>query len=244
MLIERARNRLLDGYVERHHIIPRCMGGSDERENLVQLTPEEHYVAHQLLVKLHPTVIGLTFAAIAMSGDARSRKNKAYGWIRRTHAKNVSEWTSNKWRNDPAYREAVMAGMERLRQDPEYVEMIRKAVSAAHKGRVKSPEEIAKFVASKTGMKYKPISEESRARYAEAQTKKWEEHRANGTEKLAAAKTRAKRIANGSYAKTPEQRAAISAAQKGRAISPDQRAKISASMKAYRASIKGAPSLQ
>lgn len=137
-----------------------------------------------------------------------------------------------------------MAGMERLRQDPEYVEMIRKAVSAAHKGRVKSPEEIAKFVASKTGMKYKPISEESRARYAEAQTKKWEEHRANGTEKLAAAKTRAKRIANGSYAKTPEQRAAISAAQKGRAISPDQRAKISASMKAYRASIKGAPSLQ
>ena len=27
------------------------MGGTDDEENLVELTPEEHYVAHQLLVK-------------------------------------------------------------------------------------------------------------------------------------------------------------------------------------------------
>lgn len=33
-------------YLERHHIIPRHSGGSDEESNLVQLTPEEHYFAH------------------------------------------------------------------------------------------------------------------------------------------------------------------------------------------------------
>lgn len=53
--ITRGKNRMLEGYVERHHIIPRCMGGTDDLENLVDLTPEEHYVAHQLLVKMNPT---------------------------------------------------------------------------------------------------------------------------------------------------------------------------------------------
>ena len=43
-IIERAKNRTLKGYKERHHIVPRCMGGTDEPENLVELTPEEHFV--------------------------------------------------------------------------------------------------------------------------------------------------------------------------------------------------------
>ena len=33
----------------RHHIIPRHMGGTDDPENLVFLTPEEHAKAHQEL---------------------------------------------------------------------------------------------------------------------------------------------------------------------------------------------------
>ena len=36
-IIERAKTRKLEGYKEKHHIIPRCMGGNDEPENLVQL---------------------------------------------------------------------------------------------------------------------------------------------------------------------------------------------------------------
>ena len=53
-LIERAQNRIIDGYAEKHHIIPRCMNGTDDKENIVELTPEEHFVAHQLLVKILP----------------------------------------------------------------------------------------------------------------------------------------------------------------------------------------------
>jgi hypothetical protein len=45
-LIERAINRNLEEYTESHHIIPRCMNGTDDIENLVNLTPEEHYIAH------------------------------------------------------------------------------------------------------------------------------------------------------------------------------------------------------
>jgi len=83
-LIERARNRKLEGYKERHHIVPRCLGGDDSKENLVDLTPEEHYVAHQLLVRIHPNNGRLVHAALMMVAVGNtSRKNKLYGWLRR-----------------------------------------------------------------------------------------------------------------------------------------------------------------
>ena len=38
-----------DGYKERHHIIPKCMGGTNDNDNLIDLYAEEHYIAHKLL---------------------------------------------------------------------------------------------------------------------------------------------------------------------------------------------------
>jgi len=90
-LIDRARDRFLHQYSERHHVIPRCMGGSDELVNLVRLTPEEHFVAHQLLVKMYPKERKLKFALQAMLMDTgnQKRKNKAYGWLRRLVSENM-----------------------------------------------------------------------------------------------------------------------------------------------------------
>jgi hypothetical protein len=51
MQLTSKTNRELDCYTERHHIIPLCMGGSDDKENLVTLTAREHYIAHLLLTK-------------------------------------------------------------------------------------------------------------------------------------------------------------------------------------------------
>ena len=48
-LIDRARNRTIEGYVERHHIVPKSLGGTDEKSNLVKLTAREHLIAHMLL---------------------------------------------------------------------------------------------------------------------------------------------------------------------------------------------------
>jgi len=52
------------------------------------MTPEEHYVAHQLLVKMHPGNDGLVSAAVYMAcgTSKQSRNNKLYGWLRRRHA--------------------------------------------------------------------------------------------------------------------------------------------------------------
>lgn len=72
------------GYYERHRIVPGCMGGKYVESNIAWLTPEEHYVAHQLLVKIYPSVSGLVKAAHAM---ALTRKgNKSYGWLKRKKA--------------------------------------------------------------------------------------------------------------------------------------------------------------
>lgn len=51
-LITKAQNRTITGYTERHHIIPKSIGGSNKKDNLVKLTAREHYVAHRLLVKM------------------------------------------------------------------------------------------------------------------------------------------------------------------------------------------------
>lgn len=64
-LILRARSRIssLDLYYEKHHVVPKCMGGTNDKSNIVKLTPEEHYVAHQLLVKIFPGNYSLIHAA-------------------------------------------------------------------------------------------------------------------------------------------------------------------------------------
>jgi len=80
-LMERARGRTLVGLKDRHHVIPRCMGGGDSPSNLIYLTPEEHYIAHQLLVKMYPRHTGLAYAAVRMAKQCSGRR--AYGWLRK-----------------------------------------------------------------------------------------------------------------------------------------------------------------
>ena len=88
-LCERAKTRNIDEYTEKHHILPRCLGGDDSPDNIVRLTPEEHYLAHQLLVKMYPDYNGLVWAALLMTGHSSSNNrsgNKTYGWLRRRHS--------------------------------------------------------------------------------------------------------------------------------------------------------------
>lgn len=86
-LINRAKARILEGYVEKHHILPKCLGGTDDINNLVLLTPEEHFVAHQLLVKMYPDNAKLIYAARMMCVGSKNHKrnNKLYAWLKRKY---------------------------------------------------------------------------------------------------------------------------------------------------------------
>jgi len=87
-IINRGKARVLTEYKESHHIVPRCMGGNDDPINLVDLTPEEHYVCHLLLVKLNPGHTGLVRAAMFLTSSNNNikRNNKMYGWIKRQYS--------------------------------------------------------------------------------------------------------------------------------------------------------------
>ena len=70
-IIERARHRHIEGYTEKHHVIPRCLGGTNDKHNLVRLTPKEHYIAHLLLCHIHPTNWKVWAALIMMAPKAK-----------------------------------------------------------------------------------------------------------------------------------------------------------------------------
>ena len=61
--------------LEKHHIIPRCINGDNSTENLVYLTPREHFISHHLLCHIYPDDHKLKFAFFAMcnqlNGDAK-----------------------------------------------------------------------------------------------------------------------------------------------------------------------------
>ena len=54
----------LVGYFERHHIIPRSLGGGDSSDNLVYLSGRTHFLAHWILYKIH----GCNYTARAFYG--------------------------------------------------------------------------------------------------------------------------------------------------------------------------------
>ena len=97
LLIERSRDRILDGYVEKHHITPRCLGGTDDRNNIAILTPEEHFLAHQLLIKIHPGNRDLVYATQLMTTHHTEARinNKLFGWLRKQCALAMSTQTKN-----------------------------------------------------------------------------------------------------------------------------------------------------
>lgn len=79
-LIKKAKNRKKEnGIYEKHHIIPKCMGGKNNKENLVYLTPKEHYIAHLLLYKIYNN--DKLLKAIMMMTVGRN-KSKKYSFLR------------------------------------------------------------------------------------------------------------------------------------------------------------------
>jgi hypothetical protein len=72
-----ARSKL-EGYSEKHHILPKCMGGSDLKSNLVYLTAKEHFIVHALLSRIYPDNNKLQFAFYLMASCGVHSKNKRY----------------------------------------------------------------------------------------------------------------------------------------------------------------------
>ena len=121
-LIAQALNREIDRsvYTERHHIIPKCMGGHDTQDNLVRLLAKEHYFAHLLLTKMTEGVYKrkMTFALWRMTQDTTKRAARykvsasQYECIKQQMAENIRIQNQGQ-RLTPEQQEKQKAGMAR-----------------------------------------------------------------------------------------------------------------------------------
>ena len=64
-------------YFEKHHILPRSLGGGNEKSNLIRLTPEDHLFAHLLLAKIHGGKMwNAAHAMVYLANDSTSYRRK------------------------------------------------------------------------------------------------------------------------------------------------------------------------
>lgn len=104
-IITRAQSRTLTGYSERHHIIPKCLGGNDTNDNLVRLTAREHFICHRLLVRMVEQGLRgkLSLAAAAMWRKAKNQSrdyvfhSRTYDTLKRQASEYLSELNRQKW---------------------------------------------------------------------------------------------------------------------------------------------------
>jgi ribosomal protein S27AE len=145
--------------VEIHHVVPKCLGGNNSPENLVCLTPEEHYVAHQLLYKIHKDtnyamrLIAATKAMITDRCSNGKRNNKLYGWIRRRHAEEMSIMRMGK-----KHTVATRLKMSSDRKGKRHTAETKLKISASGKGntnalgKLRSPESKQRYSDAKKGI--------------------------------------------------------------------------------------------
>ena len=138
-LIERAKERKsVNGYKEIHHIIPRSEGGTDESDNLVELTAREHFIAHKLLWMENPT-FSRSAAFMMMSNSRKITWGSLYESVRRK----FNESDEHPWRKS----ENRLKQLEVVMGVPKSEEH-RKKISEALKGKSKSKEAVEKMKAN------------------------------------------------------------------------------------------------
>lgn len=134
-----------------HHIIPKHMGGTDDPSNLIELTVEEHALAHLKLYEQY----GHWQDKVAYEG--------LLGRIGQEEILRLKQGLANKGRKRSPetiakLKESCRLRTERWKQDGTWEKANAKR-SESHKGKKKSAEHLANWAESRKGHK---VSEETR----------------------------------------------------------------------------------
>jgi hypothetical protein len=92
----------VDGYCEMHHIVPRSLGGSDDKDNLIKLTPRQHYIAHWMLWKACGGVAGRSFFMMSNLGKYGKVNSTTYAQARENYSEQVKKQMAER-PNRPAF---------------------------------------------------------------------------------------------------------------------------------------------
>jgi len=218
ILNTRGRFACGDEYHECHHILPKCMGGNNEDENLIDLFAREHFIAHQLLSQENPDNASLAYAYGCMAWAINDNQER--------------------YEVTPAeYEEARIALSKSMKGKPKSEECKRK-LSESKKGKPLPIEITQKAAEARRGV---PLTNEHKSNISKALVGRTfsDEHKNNiskaktGQLQSEAQKTALAAVcaANKGRKHSEESKAKMSAAQQGRIISEESKSKMSESAK-------------
>ena len=170
-IINAAKSRLINsGYTEKHHIIPKSLGGNNSKDNLVILTAKEHFICHLLLTKMTEGKDNqkMLYAAWAMSNQKRPTQerytinSKTYENLRKQHSIISSISQKNKIGPNRGKKLSIET---------------KEKMSKVAKGRKPTPQAIEAAIKSRKGIppsnKGKPMSQEQKDKIRKAMLLRW-----------------------------------------------------------------------
>ena len=155
-------------YYERHHIIPKSMGGSDTVDNLVYLTAKEHFLSHLLLTKI-------------TEGEIKAKMIYAFGhmsFYEKYKKKHITSRLYQVLREEcSVVKSESLKGKTTWMKGKRHTDEARRKMSESHKGRTawnrskKTSDEVKQKI-SEAKKGYIPTIE-TRRKLSEASKKDW-----------------------------------------------------------------------
>jgi len=129
--IDSLRSQVIDGYSEKHHIVPRSHGGSNKKDNLIALTPRQHFIAHRMLWKAYGGSMARAYFMMSATGKYGKIGSKTYSMAREEYSKQVVIQMANKPNIPsftPEHRQKLRMAKLGKKLSPQHRENVRLAV--------------------------------------------------------------------------------------------------------------------
>ena len=181
-----------DCYCERHHIIPKSEGGSNETSNLVYLTAREHYICHLLLAKIYNDRKLWSIIHLLMGKNNRTKKDFKYNsklyekskirdpesrkgrpgyWSGKKRNEEFKQKLSKKFKGRKISEEQRQV-LAKIQTGTHLSEATKQKISNAHKGKSLSMEHRQKLSIKFKGRKITPHTEEHKLKISQTLKKK------------------------------------------------------------------------
>lgn len=127
---------------EKHHVQPRCLGGSNDPENLIKLSPGDHLFAHVLLAKLYKGPLSLAVMLMLECGKYQGRMSRVlYESLKQDFKKHQSERMTGVSRgpHSPEHSAKISASAIKRGQRVQFTEDSLKRIGVSSAERLQDP---------------------------------------------------------------------------------------------------------
>jgi hypothetical protein len=170
--ISALKGQVVEGYSEKHHIVPRSHGGSNKKDNLITLTPRQHFIAHRMLWKAYGGSMARAFFLMSKATRYGKLGSKTYAMAREEYSKQVVIQMAKK-PNIPAFTPKHREKLRQAKLGTKVTDATKAKISAFQTGRKASEETKKKISEAKRGISTRGTgwqqSQETRNKIKQAQ---------------------------------------------------------------------------